>query len=402
MTSPVTAAEVFAFISWLVALSWLWQAATSLRGLPRLPDLTQKETALPSLPPCDAPQITVIVPARNEEESIQTTLRTLLASVGIRLQILAVNDRSTDRTAERMEEVATESSAPGRGHTLEVMHIRELPAGWLGKPHAMALAAQRASAQWLLFTDGDVQFHPRALELALREALATQADHLILIPSLILRSKRERAMLAAMQVLSQWTVRLWKVADPQARDFLGVGGFNLIRREVYERLGGFEALRMEVLDDLRLGWKVKRGGFAQRVAFGPGLVRIRWLHGALAVVRLVEKNGFAVYRFRTDLMSLACLAIAVQAVWPLLAILAGGWSLIAGLATFVGIVLVYSANRRVTQVAPWAALFFIPASGLIAFAFLRSMVLALMRGGIDWRGTRYSLAELRKNAGPGW
>jgi glycosyltransferase involved in cell wall biosynthesis len=402
MVPSGAAAHIFLIISWLVALGWLWQAITSLPGMARLPDLTRNDADLPPLPSGDGPDITVIVPARNEEAAIEATLRSLMASSGLRLQMIAVNDRSTDRTGERMDAIAAEAAAGGCPHSLQVLHVRELPTGWLGKPHAMALAAQQATAPWILFTDGDVLFHPRALELALREALASHADHLVLVPSLILKKTSERAMLAAMQVLAQWTVRLWKVADPRARDFIGVGGFNLIRREVYTQVGGFEALRMEVLDDLRLGWRVKRRGFAQRVTVGAGLASIRWIDGALAVVGLVEKNGFAIYRFRVSLTLAAGLGIALQAVWPLVAMAAGGWSLAAGLVTYLGIALVYVANRRVTQVSPWMAVFFAPAAALVAFAFLRSMVLALARNGVDWRGTRYSLAELRRNAGPGW
>ncbi len=402
MVPAGTAAHAVLFLSWLLALGWIWQALTSLPGLARLPDLARGGAGLPPLPPGDGPHITVIVPARNEEAAIENTLRSLLASTAVRLQIIAVDDRSTDRTGERMEAIAVEAVTLGFTHSLKVLHVRELPAGWIGKPHAMALAAQQAAAPWILFTDGDVLFHPNALELALRQALTTRADHLVLVPSLILKSTGERALVAAMQVLAQWTVRLWKVADPRARDFIGVGGFNLIRREVYTQLGGFESLRMEVLDDLRLGWRVKRGGFAQRVAIGAGLARIRWIHGPLAVVRLVEKNGFAIYRFRVGLTLLAASGIALQAVLPLVAMAAGGWSLIAGLVTYLGIALVYAANRRVTQVSPWMAVFFAPAAALVTFAFMRSMVLALLRNGVDWRGTRYSLDELRRNVGSGW
>ena len=402
MAPAGTAAYVFFFISWLGALVWAWQAVTALHGMARLPDLTGKDADLPALPPGEGPHLTVIVPARNEEAAIQSTLRSLLASTRLRLQIIAVNDRSTDHTGERMDAIALQAAASGGAHSLQVLHIRELPAGWLGKPHAMALAAQQATAPWILFTDGDVQFHPQALQLALREALASHADHLVLLPSLILKTTGERAMLATMQVLAQWAVRLWKVSDPKARDFLGVGGFNLIRRAVYTQVGGFEALRMEVLDDLRLGWRVKRGGFAQRVAVGAGLVRIRWIDGALAVVRLMEKNGFAIYRFRVGLTLAASLGMAMLAVWPLVAMAAGGWSLVAGLVTYAAIGLVYLANRRVTQVTPWMALFFAPATALVTFSFLRSMVLALARNGVDWRGTRYSLTELRRHAVPEW
>ncbi|MDR3738187.1 MAG: glycosyltransferase [Terracidiphilus sp.] len=397
----MSAAQILVVLSWLLALVWLWHAVAALRGLPSLPDLTCIDaSAQPPLASVDGPDLTVVVPACNEEKSIQATLRSLLASIGLRLEIIAVNDRSTDRTGERMDEVAAEAAASI--HSLRAIHIRELPTGWLGKPHAMALAAQQATAPWLLFTDGDVLFDANALRLALRHVQAVNADHMILVPTLILKTCREAAMLATMSVLGGWTIRLWKVADPRARDFIGVGGFNLIRREVYERLGGFETLCMEVLDDLRLGWLVKRGGYRQHVTVGPGLVRIRWLQGALGVIRLAEKNGFAALRYRVGLMLFACLGVAVLIVVPLAAIAAGGWALAAGLLTYASIALTYWANRRVTAASPWLAIFFAPAASVVLYAGLRSMVLALIRKGVDWRGTRYSLDELRRHSGRGW
>ena len=209
-------------------------------------------------------------------------------------------------------------------------------------------------------------------------------------------------MLAAMQALSQWTIRLWKVADPSARDFLGVGGFNLVRSDVYSKVGGFEALKMEVLDDMRFGWNIKRAGFAQRVALGPGLVSIRWIKGALAVVKLIEKNGFAIYRYRVGLQLLACFGLAVQVVLPLAAIAAGGWTMIAGLLIYISVALDYLANRRFTRISPWLAVFYAPATAIVFYALMRSMILALARNGVEWRGTRYSLDELRQHAGRWW
>lgn len=223
-----------------------------------------------------------------------------------------------------------------------------------------------------------------------------------MLPTLILKTAGEAAMVSAFSVLGQWSARPWKVADPRAREFAGVGSFNLIRREVYTRLGGFEALRMEVVDDLRLGWLVKRAGYAQRVAVGPGLIQIRWLQGIFGVVSLTEKNAFAVFRYRVGLTLLACLALAGMVVWPLAAMAAGGWALAAGLITYASIALAYGANRRATGVSSWYAVFFAPAVAIVLFATLRSMVLALVRNGVDWRGTRYPLAELRRHAGRGW
>ncbi|HUV69841.1 MAG TPA: glycosyltransferase family 2 protein [Terracidiphilus sp.] len=403
MSTTSLAAQTFVALNWLLACACLWHAVAALRGMATLPDLTLMEAAaLPLLSGGDGPDLTVVVPACNEEKSIEATLRSLLGSAGLRLEVIAVNDRSTDRTGQRMDEVAAEAAASGGVHCLRVIHIRELPTGWLGKPHAMALGAQQARAPWILFTDGDVIFRPEALELALRHVEGAKADHVVLVPTLILKTVAETAMLAAMNYLGGWTVRLWKVADPRARDFIGVGGFNLIRREVYERLGGFEGLRMEVLDDMRLGWLVKRGGYQQQVAVGPGLVRIRWLQGALGVIRLAEKNGFAALRYRVGLTLLACLVLAALIVLPLLAIAAGGLALGAGLLTYGSVAMAYWANRKVTAASPWLAVLFAPAAGVVLYAGLRSMLLALVRRGVDWRGTRYQLDELRRHAGRGW
>lgn len=399
MVAGHVAAQIFLFLNWLLALGWLGQALAALRGVPTLPDLTRPDTVLLSLSSSNLPDLAVIVPACNEEAAIQATLCSLLASTGLRLEIIAVDDRSTDRTGALMDGVAAEAQAAGGPHKLAVIHNRELPAGWLGKPHALHLGVEQATAPWLLFTDGDVVFHPHALELGLRYALAQKADHVVLLLTIVLRTTGEAAMLAAMSVLSQWKIRLWKVADPHARDFFGAGGFNLVRREVFERLGGFDDLRMEVLEDLRLGFKVKRAGYLQRVVLGPGLARIRWLDGALGVVQLTEKNGFAIYRYRIAVALLACLGLAISVVFPLAALAFGGWTTAAGLLTYASIALAYFANRRITLVSPWLAVFFAPASAIVLFAVLRSIVLTLLRNGVEWRGTRYSLDELRRNAG---
>lgn len=399
MGLPISGAQVFASFSWLLAAAWLWKGIEALRGIAHIPDLRRIDPdSLPPIPACSGPDLTVIIPARDEEASIEASLRSLLATTGVRLQIIAIDDRSTDRTGLRMDAIAAELSVRETSHQLDILHIADLPAGWLGKPHAMSAGAQRAIAPWLLFTDGDVVFAPRALELALREALALRADHLVLLPTVILKSAGERASISAMQALAMWAVRLWKIADPRARDSFGAGGFNLIRRVAYIEVGGFEALRMEVLEDVFLGQRVKRAGFAQQVIFGPGLVKIRWLEGAFGVVRLVEKNGFSVLRFRVGLLLLTCLLFATDAVVPLLAIACGGWTMAAGLATYVGIALLYRAGRRTTGISTWYALLFAPAALVVAYGFLRSMILALRRGGILWRGTLYPLNELRRNA----
>lgn len=404
MLGAVAAAQLFsplhrlmAWFAWLLALGWVWQAIAALRGMPQLPDLTGKEGAgLPQLASQGVPHLTVVVPACNEERAILATLRSLLDSTGIRLQIIAVDDRSKDRTGDLMDEVA--GSAGPSPHLFTVLHNRQLPPGWLGKPHALDLGVRQATAPWLLFTDGDVAFAPRALELALRYAIASNLDHLVLAPTLLRRGFAEDAMQASIQAMAQWAVRLWKVADPVARDFLGVGGFNLVRREAFDRVGGFSALQMEVLEDVSLGWLIKRAGFRSAVALGPGLVNLRWIEGYFGIVRNLEKNGFAAFRYRTWLACAGCLGLVAQALLPLAAMGADWPAAAAGVLIYLDIGLVFWANRRLNGISPAAAVLFAPSVLVLAFGFLRSLALTLAHGGVEWRGTRYPLVELRRRA----
>ncbi len=410
---------------WLFALGWVWQAVERWRHRKATAELR----ALPMAEVADeagagdeaGPQLTVIVPACNEEDGIEATLRGLLASRGLRLQIVAVNDRSTDATGARMEAVAAEwaGQACGQaaaGHRLEVLHIPALPEGWLGKPHALAMGAERALAEWILCTDGDVVFAEDALARALGWAEQERADHLAVLPEWVVSSRAERALQGAMFAMTGWTTRTWKVADPKARDFLGVGAFNLMRRSSYEALGGFAALRMEVLEDLRMGWRVKQAGMRQRVAWGQGMVRVRWANGAWGVVRNLEKNIFALFRYRLPLALAACVGVALQVCVPVAALIVGGiagagagmaagpgmWTLAAGVATAAALVAVYAEQRRRIAVPVGYVLLFPVALAVFLFAMLRSIAMTLARGGVVWRGTLYPLAKLRAAAGRGW
>ena len=413
---------------WLFALGWVWQAVERWRHR----EATAELGALPmaEVDAGDGPQMTVIVPACNEEDGIEATLRGLLASRGLRLQIVAVNDRSTDATGARMEAVAAEwamqcaarqqeqEMADGEAfrHRLEVLHIAALPEGWLGKPHALAMGAERAQAEWILCTDGDVVFAEDALARALGWAQQERADHLAVLPEWVVTSRAERALQGAMFAMTGWTTRTWKVADPKARDFLGVGAFNLMRRSSYEALGGFAALRMEVLEDLRMGWRVKQAGMRQRVAWGQGMVRVRWANGAWGVVRNLEKNIFALFRYRLVLALAACVGVALQVCVPVAALVVGGsawsvlgtgwgpdaWTLAAGLVTAAALLAVYAEQRRRVAVPVGYVLLFPVALAIFLFAMLRSIAMTLSRGGVVWRGTLYPLEKLRAAAGRGW
>lgn len=388
MVLPVTLA-----VLWFIASFWLLSGLAALRGLRRIPSLW-------NIAPCtdgQSAQITVIIPARNEAAAIEATLRSLLAQ-SISVEILAVDDRSTDATGAIMDHIAAEPHPPGK--SLRVLHVRELPEGWLGKPHAMAFAARQAATPWLLFTDADVLSAPDVLARALAFAAESQADHMVLMPTLILKSAGERSMATFFQSMSLLWWRPWRVGNPGTRDSIGIGAFNLIRAEVYRAVGGFEAQRFQVLDDVRLGVEVKRGGYRQRIVFGRELIRLYWAPGALGMARNLTKNLFAGFAFNPALLLGACLGLTLICYAPLAALFFS-WPLrLPALLALVMIALHYRlAGRYFSGLsAAWALT--LPVSAvLVLYAMLRSMILTLVRRGIVWRGTFYPLRQLRQHSG---
>ncbi|HEY2466766.1 MAG TPA: glycosyltransferase [Terracidiphilus sp.] len=396
----MTSIEVLRFtliiLAWLMALSWLQRSLTALRGMASVLDLTAMDRVLlPALAESNDPDVTVVVPARDEQDSIEATLESLLRSESVRAQIVAIDDRSQDRTGELMDAVASRShDVP---NTIEVIHNRESEPGWLGKPYALSLGVARARAPWLLFTDGDVTFAPKALELALRTATKTGAVHFVLVPTLTHEGVLAAGVQGSIQALGQWAARMWKVQDPDAKDFFGVGGFNLLRADALEAFGGMERLRMEIVEDVSLGWLVKKElRRKSMMVLGPGLVKIAWMQGPLGIVRLLEKNAFAGHRYSIATTVAASVLLCLQAVVPLLALAAGTWGIAACVTLYVSVAISFYANRKLNGISPWLAIFYAPTVLILAWSFLRSMFLTIKRGGVSWRGTLYPLAELKR------
>jgi len=388
-------------LSSVILAVWTQRAVAAQRNLPRIPNLLDQGDPQPvprTLHP--VPSLTVIVPARNEAAAIEASLRSLLAQT-IPLEILAVDDRSTDATGDFMDRVAAEPQPDGK--FLSVIHVDALPAGWLGKNHAMALAARQTGTPWLLFTDGDILFQPDTLERALRFAEQDSADHVVLLPTLILKTAGEKMMAAAFQSLTLLAWRPWKVADPKAsKESIGTGAFNFVRAEAYRAIGGFEAFPMEVLEDLRLGREIKHRGFRQRMVLGRDLIRLHWAPGAFGMVNNLTKNIYATFRFRFVLFFAAWLALLVFCGVPLAGLFAPSALIrIFSVLSLLMVALLYQqASRFYTRINLVWVLAFPVALGLVLYAMLRSMILTLTQGGVVWRGTFYSLRDLRRNLGP--
>jgi glycosyltransferase involved in cell wall biosynthesis len=391
----------------ILALAWASRIIDAALGMPSVADVSRPEWDRNPVLASGNPRVSVIVPARNEEDSVEQCLRSLLALDYDNYEVIAVNDRSTDRTGEIMERVMHDSHFSQKkrevGHPistspeLRVIHHSELPRGWLGKTHAMWTAANTASGDWLLFTDADVLFKPDSVRRALAYAEHEHADHVVLFPRMIMKRPGEYMMIAFFQSMFMFGHRPWKVADPSTDDHMGVGAFNLVRRRVYEAVGTYRALRMEVLDDMKLGKVVKNAGFAQRNVFGGDLISIRWAHGAFGVVNNLTKNFFAVLSFQSWRTVISAFGLAFLNYGPFLGLwLAHGWARVAYGIALVSMLLIYIGMSWRSAVPAYYLLLHPVSTTLFIYTLLRSMILTLWNDGIVWRGTKYPLEELRR------
>ena len=392
--------QIFGWIAGVIlAVAWFSRIVEAALGMPRVADIARPEWDRRPAAPSGEAKVSIVVPARNEEEDIRDTLNQLLAIDYSNYEIIAVDDRSTDRTGPIMDEVAAlESRAALVPATrLKVIHISELPSGWLGKTHAMWTAGQQASGDWLLFTDADVLFKPDSLRRAIAYAEAERADHLVLFPRMIMKRPSERMMIAFFQALFVFGHRPWRVADPKARDHMGVGAFNLVRRPVYEAVGTYRALRMEVVDDMKLGKVIKNAGFAQRNVFGEDLISLHWAKGAFGMVNNLTKNFFAVLSFQWPRTVATIVGLGFLNLGPFLGIwLAHGWARVPYAIALVSLFGIYCGMSRRSPIPAYYFFLHPVSTTLFMYILSRSMVQTLANDGIVWRGTKYRLEELRK------
>jgi len=293
-------------------LLWLAVAAASFRVYWSVPRLR------PSAGPAARPaKVGVVVPARNEAAGIDACVRSLLAQEDVELDLLVVNDGSTDGTGAILDRLAAEDAR------LRVLHDPELPEGWLGKVHALHLGSSRVQGDWLLFADADVRLHPRAVASAL--ALASREDRQLvaLMPCFEWESAVEHGLMVALMIalVQAGSRHLDDPAFPD--DAAGSGSFTLVGRAAYQRAGGHEPLRTAVLDDIELGRLGKRSG--ARVAFrmAPDLVRIRMYRGNRAAFWGLSKNVVASFRGRIGAALVAGGLVSGMLLGPLAALVAG-------------------------------------------------------------------------------
>lgn len=390
----LAAPHVFAFLAfgtWLLwcALSIAW--ALGIRSM----------AFLEPRPGADGGHggVSVVIPARNEASVLPAALASVLAQDLPDLRVMVVDDRSDDGTA-------AVAAAVGAGDArLVVDRVELLPPGWLGKTNAMASGAARTVGRWLLFTDADVCFAPGAVAAAVSYAERRQLDHLAVLPRFIARTPLLTSFVTSFALLFTFLTRPWRAREPHSRASIGIGAFALVRRTAYEAVGGHEAVRMRVDDDLSLGRVLKRAGFRQEAAFGPALVAVEWYPDLRSAVHGLEKNAFAGLGFSTWRVTGVVLALLVTNVAPFvllpIATVASGfegawrWAAIGNALVVFTVALGYalSARRFGHRTRSWP---YHPVGVvLLCWAVVVSAFKALRHGEIEWRGTRYRLRDVR-------
>ena len=391
MCTLLASLSVFCLLVWLPIGTLLWLSAREVRDLEGL------------LPPIEArPRVSVIVTARDEGPHIEATVRRILDQRSVELQLIVVDDRSSDLTGSILDQLQAELGP----HRLTVVHNERLPPGWIGKCYACHIGAKLAVEPWLLFMDGDVTLtEPDTLARTLGWAEAEQIDHVAVIPDTAPSGSLLTAVLMHFGSLFLLASRAFEMSRDRPRGGGGVGAFNLVQRSAYDRVDGHRVLKFDPADDFKLGVLLKEAGAKQRIVNGIRLVVCRWHTSTLGLLRGLEKNFFGGlnYSLVQTLFFSVCMVAAHLGPWALALL---GWltcsaqpkalamtqlpllSLYAAL--FAGI---HHARRFGASVGGLAL--FSPAALVMVLIAWNSAYKTLSQGGIRWRDTFYSLASLR-------
>jgi glycosyltransferase involved in cell wall biosynthesis len=361
-----------AAISGLVAVLY-WTALRRLAGRPA-----------PAMADGTAGRLTVIIPARDEEQDLASSLESVLAQDGVRLDVILVNDHSGDRTGTIADSFA---AADGR---VRVMHDPELPPGWLGKANAMQQAAAHAMGDYLLFTDADIIHGPACFRTAVSELNERGLDLISYFPRIRCESVWENVLMPAyVGSLTQYATA--GINDDRSSDALAAGALILVSAAAFRAVGGFESIRTELFDDLALARLVKALGYRAGCRAAPALLEVRLFKGNHHAFWGTTKNILAGMGKRIWLAPIA-LFVPFLVYWtPVACVAAGLWArdrplLMVGASTYALQYATLWLGRSLFGFHPGKALLFPLVPIPIACSMIRALYLYVARGAVQWRG----------------
>jgi len=352
----------------------------------------------PELPPINAPLISICIPARNEERNIRRCVESALGQDYPNLEVIVLDDRSTDATPTLLLDTASRDSR------LIPIHGSDLPSGWAGKPHALYQAAAVARGEWLCFVDADTFLAPRALSSVLAKARETEADMFTVMTRQILGSFWEKVVMPLVMTALSVGFSPRKVNDPARRDAIANGQFIFIKRSVYDAIGGHESVKDQIVEDKAISEQVKWNGYRLVVADGLQMVSTRMYTSLAEMWEGWTKNIYLGLRDHPSMLllgafgaTLALIAALFLPVWLPLGLIwyfnGGGWMAIGVILQSLlvwGALIYVRANVAFGMgISRWYALITPLGAGVFAAMMLTSAWKVLSGRGVTWRGRIY-------------
>ncbi|MFV1985373.1 MAG: glycosyltransferase family 2 protein [Thiohalomonadales bacterium] len=338
------------------------------------------------------PSITIVIAACNEEDTLESSVNSLLEQDYDNLKIILVNDRSSDNTFEIVNNLAEDNR-------VSAIHIKELPENWLGKVHALSVAVKGITSDWILFTDADVNFEKTALTKSMSFALSKNADHLTLFPELIVKNFLLEIFIRTFGFLFLFSTKSYEIDKTPNKTVIGIGAFNLVKKSMLDKSEGFDWLKMEVADDAGLGLLIKRAGGKSVFAFANNLVSLEWYPSVSSMFVGLEKNLFSVagqYNIFRLITVVLLIWIFVAAPFVVLIWSTKYWLIIMAYTALACPVLLAIVSK-IKLSTKFSIGLFVPFGQLvISLMMIRSAVMCITRGGIEWRGTFYPIKQLKK------
>jgi glycosyltransferase involved in cell wall biosynthesis len=334
------------------------------------------------------PAVVIIIAVRNEEDYLENALQSVCNINYNNYRIIVVNDRSTDRTADILQGFIAHYPK------LTVTTITTLPDEWLGKNNALYQGYLSSSEEWMLFTDADIVFHRDAVNKALGYAVKHKLDHLTILPEAISRSVILNSVLGTFGIILMMHMKPWGAKDPKSKGFAGIGAFNLVRRDAYEKIGTHARIKLRPDDDMQLGQTIKSAGLKQDVLGGQQYICLEWYKNLKEFCNGLMKNSFSVVEYKLGHAIINALMVLVCFALPIPAMLIFGSTEIRLMAAVVFLFQIF----YMVAVRPnkwWYALMIPFTSFLIVYTTLKSALITIRQGGIFWRDSFYSLDMLK-------
>ena len=337
------------------------------------------------------PSLSVIVPACNEEADIEQAASSLVSQDYPHLQVILVNDRSTDNTGRIIDRLANDSAC------VTAIHINSLPEGWLGKVHALEQGMKQATGDWILITDADINFSNNILKNTIAYVLKNKIDHLALMPGIVKKNFWLQVAIQSFGLLFLLSTRATSVNKEGSKNIIGVGAFNLVKRDTFRKTPGFSWLKMETVDDMGVGLMMNNAGGQSHFAIADKALRLSWYESVSAMFRGLEKNlfgagpGYNPFKLVSQVVIIWCLLAA-----PFVTFAIDDLALNILLGSVVVLYILFSVFFvREKQLETLRLLLFPLGLFLTTLMMLWAGFKCMKNGGIKWRGTHYTIKQLK-------